>query len=271
MVNRMLGMYQFHSRKFLRDATPATADAFRDILAQPKVQATFEIIKSALQERFGETTSEAWMATASYAIDQLRKVEDQSMAYLRQQIKDEAASAKQRFLLNAIVMISVLFALMLLAGSAIYHLLHALNLLLSNIERTVYTKDFSNRIQPQDSDEIGAISRNFNELLAIADRLIKEKDRLASTDTLTGAYNRRKFTDMFTSEVQRNLRYSGKLTRRKKNAGAEHVAGNNRHHRGQTEAALQRRHSVHYKRDILLTSQPQITIIKVEIATWRGS
>ena len=212
MVSRMLGMHQFHSRIFLRDATPATADAFRAILAQPRVQGTFEIIKSALLERVGETTSKAWMATASYAIDQLRKVEDQSMANLRKQVEEGIASARQRFLLNVIVMISILLALMFLAGSAIYHLLHALNLLLSNIELTVHTKDFTNRILPQDSDGMGAISRNFNELLAIADRLIKEKEHLASTDTLTGAYNRRKFTDIFTNELQRNLRYNSTLT-----------------------------------------------------------
>lgn len=211
-VNRLLGMHQFHSRMFLRDAEPATADAFRTTLAQPRVQATFEIIKSAMSERRGVTTSEEWMAAASYTIDQLRKVEDQSMADLRQKIEDEIASAKQRFLLNEILTLSVLFILIFLVGSAIFHLLRALNMLLANIEYTVTTKDFSNRLLPHDSDGIGAISRNFNELLAIAQRLINEKDHLAYTDSLTGAYNRRKFTDLLTSELQRKLRYSGRLT-----------------------------------------------------------
>ncbi|TAN76928.1 MAG: diguanylate cyclase [Gallionella sp.] len=210
-VGRLLGMHQYHSKIFLRDTTPAAADAFRATLAQPGVQAVFGIIQSVLSERGGVVTSEEWMAAASYAIDQLREVENQSAAHLRQQIKSEIAAAKQRFLLNGIVTLGVLLTLVFLAGSAIFHLLHALNMLLANIAHTVNTRDFSNRIRPRSSDGIGAISRNFNELLAVAERLIKEKDYLASTDSLTGAYNRRKFTELFASELQRKLRYSGRL------------------------------------------------------------
>lgn len=212
MVSQQLGLYQHHSRLFLHDAAPDIADAFRTALAQPKVQATFEIIKSALSERgISGVTAEEWFATASYAIDQLREVENQSMTHLRQKTKGEIAAAERRFLIDAAATLGVSLILMLLAGSAALRLLRALNVLVTSIEHTIQTKDFANRIQLRGKDEMGVISYNFNELLTIAERLIKEKDYLASTDSLTGAYNRHKFEQLFAIELQRELRYGGGL------------------------------------------------------------
>ena len=212
MVSRQLGLHQHHSRRFLRDAAPDIADAFRDVLAQPRVRATFEIIQSALSERgAGGITAEEWFATASYAIDQLREVESQSMTHLRQQLKGEIAAAERRFLIDAAATLGVSLILMLLAGSAALRLLRALKVLITSIEHTIQTRDFAHRIQLGGKDEMGVISYNFNELLAIAERLIKEKDYLASTDSLTGAYNRYKFTQLFAVELQHELRYGGGL------------------------------------------------------------
>jgi len=212
MVSRQLGLHQHHSRRFLRDAAPDIADAFRAVLAQPRVQATFEIIQSALSERgSGGITAEEWFATATYAIDQLREVENQSMTRLRQQLKGEIAAAERRFLIDAIATLGISLILILLAGSATIRLLHALKVLITSIEHTIQTRDFAHRIQLGGKDEMGVISYSFNELLDIAEKLIKEKDYLASTDSLTGAYNRYKFTQLFAVELQHELRYGGGL------------------------------------------------------------
>lgn len=212
MVSRQLGLHQHHSRRFLHDAAPGIADAFRAVLAQPKVQVTFEIIQSALSERgAGEITAEEWFATASYAIDQLLVVENQSMSRLRQRIKDEIATAERHFWIDATATFGISLMLMLLAGSATIRLLSALRILITSIEHTIQTKNFANRIPLRGKDEMGVISYSFNELLAIAEKLIKEKDYLASTDSLTGVYNRYKFNQLFAAELQRELRYGGKL------------------------------------------------------------
>ena len=58
---------------------------------------------------------------------------------------------------------------------------------------------------------MGELSHNFNELMSIAEHLIKEKDYFASTDLLTGAYNRYRFTELFEIELQRVKRYGGSL------------------------------------------------------------
>lgn len=211
ILSQQLGLHQHHSRMFLRDATPDIADAFRALLAQPEVHATFEIIQSTLAGHERVTTAERWFATASYAIDQLREVENQSMAHLRQQVKDEIAAAERHFLMNATATLGVSFILILLAGSTALRLLRALNVLITGIEHTIQTKDFASRIRLRGNDEMCTISYNFNELLTIAESLIKEKDYLASTDSLTGAYNRLKFAELFAVELQRALRYGGGL------------------------------------------------------------
>jgi diguanylate cyclase (GGDEF)-like protein len=90
-------------------------------------------------------------------------------------------------------------------------LLRALNVLITHIEHTVRTQDFANRIHEHHQDEMGELSNNFIELMSIAEHLIKEKDYFASTDLLTGAYNRYRFTELFEIEMQRVKRYGGGL------------------------------------------------------------
>lgn len=211
LVSQQLDLHQHHSGMFLRGVAPDIADAFRAVLAQPKVQATFEIIQSTLFGHGRVTTAEEWFATASYAIDQLREVENQSMTHLRQQIKGEIAAAERRFLIDATATLGVSLILIFLAGSTALRLVRALKVLVTSIEHTIQTKDFANRIRFRGNDEMGVISYNFNELLTIAESLIKEKDYLASTDSLTGSYNRYKFIQLFAVELQRELRYGGGL------------------------------------------------------------
>ncbi len=209
IVGQQFDLHQHHSEMFLRDAAPDIAGAFRAALAQPRVQATFEIIESALSGRGSAVTAEEWFASASYAIDRLREVENQTMAFLRKQVNDDIAATERRFFMDATATLGVSLMLMLLAGSTTLRLLRALKVLVTGIEQTIRTKNFANRIQLRGNDEMGVISYNFNELLTIAESLIKEKDYLASTDSLTGAYNRFKFTELFTVELQRALRYGG--------------------------------------------------------------
>jgi diguanylate cyclase (GGDEF)-like protein len=209
LVSQRLDLHRHNGRMFLRDAVPGIADAFRAVLAQPRVQAAFEIIKSSLSGHGSAVTAEEWFAAASYAIDQLREVEDLSMAHLRQQVKGEIAAAERRFLIDAITTLGVSLMLMLLAGSTTFRLLYALKVLVTSIGHTIQTKNFANRIRLRGKDEMNVISYNFNELLAIAESLINEKDHLASTDSLTGAFNRHKFAELFAIELQRTLRYGG--------------------------------------------------------------
>ena len=211
LVARQLGLYQYHSKSFLRDAAPEMADAFRAALAQPEGKSTFEIIEAAISERGVMIAAEDWFATVSAAIDRLSEVESQSLTQLRQRIQGEIAAAQQRLLIDAILILGVSLLFIFLTVSTVLRLLRSVNGLVSSIEHTIKTQDFTHRIELHGNDEIGVISRNFNELLTIVERLIKEKEYLASTDALTGAYNRHKFRELFADELQRKLRYNSGL------------------------------------------------------------
>lgn len=169
------------------------------------------MVNAALDSRSKAPGAEEWFVSATYAINQLWEVENLSMSYLREQVRMAISASQRHLLVNAIITLLVSLTLMFLAGTAVHRLLKALNLLISNIEHTISTKDFANRIQFLGNDEMGVISHNFNELLSIAEHMIQEKDYLASTDLLTGACNRHKFSELFAAELQRQERYQGGL------------------------------------------------------------
>ncbi len=211
VVSRQLSLHQFYGKMILREAGPELVVAMGAALKQPSARRTFEIIDTLLAGRGGAPSAQQWFATASATIDQLLSVEKRSISQLRQQANEQIAASQRRLLMDAGVTFVAAVALMFLAASAVLSLLRALNVLITNIEHTVSTQDFSNRIQLQSPDEIGTLSHNFNELMAIAEHLIKEKDYFASTDLLTGAYNRYRFAQLFEIELQRVLRYGGAL------------------------------------------------------------
>lgn len=211
VILRLLNLHQFYSRIALREAAPEIAQTISAIRAQARVQNTFAIIETVLSGNGQAPPADHWYAEATYAIDQFLTVESQSMRSLRRQTGNEIVASERRVLVDAGVALAAALALIFFAASAVLSLLRALNVLITNIEHTVATQDFANRIQAPGNDEMGELSHSFNELMAIAEHLIKEKDYFASTDLLTGAYNRYRFTELFGIELQRVQRYGGGL------------------------------------------------------------
>lgn len=211
VVVRQLNSQQYNSRIVLREAAPEIARALGAVLAQTRVRQTFEIVDVVLAGSKGVLAAEQWFALASYSIDQLLTVENLALSALRQHAADEIAANERRLMIDVGMTLAAALALIFFAASAVRSLLRALNVLITNIEHTISTQDFSNRIPFHSNDEMGVISHSFNELISIAEHLIKEKDYFASTDLLTGAYNRYRFTELFEIELQRVLRYGAGL------------------------------------------------------------
>lgn len=211
LVHRQLDLHRFFSRMILREAPPDIGRAMAEVLGQPRVQRSFDIIDAVLSGRGAAPPADEWFTTVTYAIDQLRTVENQSIRHLRRNAQEEIDAGQKRLVIDVGITLAVALALIFFAASAVLSLLHALNVLVTNIEHTVSTQDFANRIQFQSDDEMGELSHSFNELMGIAEHLIKEKDYFASTDLLTGAYNRYRFTELFEIELQRVMRYGGGL------------------------------------------------------------
>jgi diguanylate cyclase (GGDEF)-like protein len=211
LVIRQLNLHHFYNKIALRQASPEIAQALGLVGAQPRVRDTFQIIESVLSGNGQAPPAEQWFASATYAIDQYLSVENQSINALRQKAGKAIAASERSLLIDVGITVVIALALVFLAASAALSLLYALNVLITSIEHTISTQDFAHRIQTQGNDEMGVLSHNFNELMAIAEHLIKEKDYFASTDLLTGAYNRYRFTELFEIELQRVMRYGGGL------------------------------------------------------------
>jgi diguanylate cyclase (GGDEF)-like protein len=211
VVIRQLNLHQFNSKIAKREASPQIGHALDAVLAQPKVRQTFAIIETVLSGSGPMSPADQWFTIATYSIDQFLGVEIDSMRQLRQRAADEIAASERSLLFDAGVTLAAALALIFFAASAVMSLLRALNVLVTHIEHTVSTQDFANRIQVHHHDEMGQLSHNFNDLMSIAEHLIKEKDYFASTDLLTGAYNRYRFGELFEIEMQRVQRYGGGL------------------------------------------------------------
>jgi len=97
-------------------------------------------------------------------------------------------------------------AALILAVSATTTLLRTLDRALACTEMIAASQDFHCRIPVDSPDEIGRISRSINRLLDIAERLLIEKDYLATTDPLTGINNRLRFADVLAEEAERKRR-----------------------------------------------------------------
>jgi diguanylate cyclase (GGDEF)-like protein len=208
-VVRQLNLHQFNRRIALREAPPQIRQALDAVLDQPRLRQTFAIIEAVLSGSGAAPPADQWFAIATYSIDQFLAVEVETMRQLRRHAATEIAESERGLLIDAGITLAAALGLIFFAVSAVLSLLRALNVLITNIEHTVSTQDFGNRIQVKHQDEMGELSHNFNELMSIAEHLIKEKDYFASTDLLTGAYNRYRFTELFEIELQRVKRYGG--------------------------------------------------------------
>jgi diguanylate cyclase (GGDEF)-like protein len=108
--------------------------------------------------------------------------------------------------LGVIITLGIGLAVVIMAISATVALLRALDRALGSMELIAASQDFQIRIPADTPDEIGRISRSFNQLLDIAERLLKEKDYLATTDPLTGVNNRLRFAKVLGDEAERKRR-----------------------------------------------------------------
>lgn len=211
VVIRQLNSHQYYSRMILREAAPEIARAIGAVLAQPRVQHTFAMVEAVLAGSDAAPAAEQWFAMASYSIDQLLTVETQALSALRQHARADIAANERRLLIDVAITLVAALALIFFAASVGLSLLRALNVLVGNIEHAISAQDFPKRIPLQGNPGTGVIPRNFNELISVAEHLVKEKGYFASTDLLTGAYHRHRFPELFEIERQRVLRYGGGL------------------------------------------------------------
>lgn len=153
-----------------------------------------------------ELDVQTWWSLATAAIDRLKHVEDHSLGLIEQKAEDKLTRSRNAMHLGVIITLGVGLAAFILALSTTATLIRALDRALASIEHISITRNFRSRLPVQSPDEIGRISMSFNRLLDVAEKLLNEKDYLATTDTLTGIHNRMKFVKVLDEEADRKRR-----------------------------------------------------------------
>ncbi|MBI5922086.1 MAG: diguanylate cyclase [Betaproteobacteria bacterium] len=205
---RLKSLYDEELRKFELEASPALHEIFGTQFAGLEVAKTMDIMAqiAATGKLPPALDVQTWWSMATTAIDRLNLIEDHSLKMIEQHAESELAQLQRGMHLRALTTLAICFAVLVLAVSATVTLLRALERALTSMEIIASSQDFRSRIPADSPDEIGRMSRSFNQLLDIAERLLKDKDFLATTDSLTGINNRWRFSKVFGEEAEMKRR-----------------------------------------------------------------
>lgn len=205
---RLKGLYDEELRKFNLQAAPRLYDVFAAHYSGREVERTLATVThiAATGKAPAALDVQDWWSMATAAIDRLKTVEDRSLVSIEQKADGELAQLRNAMRSGVIATIAAGLTVLLLVLSATVSLLRALDRALKSIERIAASQDFHCRLPVDAADEIGRISRSFNQLLDIAERLMIEKDYLAATDPLTGISNRLRFAQVLRDEAERKRR-----------------------------------------------------------------
>jgi diguanylate cyclase (GGDEF)-like protein len=209
------GAYDANTDRFLRDAPPDAKRFYADKFQSRDVQATMGMIDIAFAKfktgNFGIEPG-VWFKSATASINALKEVEDYCMEQIKRNTAQHISETRQYIYTSiitlGIILISVITAAVVIGKTVI----NRLQAFLSSITNTINTRDFARYRAIESNDEIGIVSRTFNDLLKTINQLIIEKEHLAETDPLTKIYNRLKFDSIFASEIMRVQRYKTPLS-----------------------------------------------------------
>lgn len=149
----------------------------------------------------------AWWREATLVIDTMKRTEDAILDQIKRQVLDQIKYYKNYLYWYAFFAIITLTTVTLLTAFTVYRILKALSILIHSLENVEKTEDFGLRINTWSKDEFGQISHSINSLLSYTDKIIKDKEFLATTDMLTDTMNRRSFVAASKKEIQRSERY----------------------------------------------------------------
>ncbi|MCP4295645.1 MAG: diguanylate cyclase [Proteobacteria bacterium] len=157
-------------------------------------------------------TPSTWWREATLVIDTMRKTETAILEDVKHQTLEQTTYYKNYLYKYAIFAFIVLTIVALLTGLTVYRILKALSILINSLENVEQTQNYGIRIRTQKKDEFGKLSYSINSLLGFTDKIIKDKEFLASTDLLTGVMNRRSFIIASEEEIKRSERYGTPLS-----------------------------------------------------------
>jgi diguanylate cyclase (GGDEF)-like protein len=207
-LTQINALYGEELRKFQIEASPDLRKAYGEMISAPEIQSTLKEISQAVQtgKKPSRITTQMWWSMATSVMDGLKNVEERSLEEIASKATARIEELRGSIRRGILVALAIGAVIIIISISIIVGLLRALGIMLKSMDVISTTMDFSERIPASSEDEIGRISTGFNHLLGVAQRLLAEKDYLASTDTLTGAYNRLQFNRVLFEEIDRKRR-----------------------------------------------------------------
>lgn len=126
-------------------------------------------------------------------------------------IEDDLQSDKSKTIFFFLFITTISLVFISLSAFIIFKYMSSLTKRLAKLHETMdivlKTKNYQVTCCEDQQDEISVIAKGLNTLLQFTHQLMVEKDKMASHDQLTGIYNRNKFIELFTLELQKSLRY----------------------------------------------------------------
>jgi diguanylate cyclase (GGDEF)-like protein len=208
-------IYDMYSKEFLSAVSGGVRKIYVEKFLGKSIRATMDMIDIAVtrhNEGNFNVNPDVWFETATISLDVLKEVEDYSKGEIKLNTSKRLSRITASLTMKTIVIPVTITVVLILSLSITNNIFTSSNILLSSITNIMETKDFSNRIPTYSNDELGTISKAYNKLLETIERLINEKEYLATTDSLTQIYNRLKFDELFNIESERAKRYTTALS-----------------------------------------------------------
>lgn len=205
---RLHGLFAEYRRLFQLDAGADWAERLDQVLGTPAAEEVFAVMQATAAGEFAplQISSEQWFNQATRVINDLKKLEDRSLARLVNEGEQLLDNLRRRLLFFTLGTLGVGGGILLLVLYTLHGMIRSLDLLLAEIGQIGSQQDFGRRLPVRARDEMGTIASSFNRLLTIVERLLQEKDHLAGTDQLTGLNNRRRFKEFLDQELTRHRR-----------------------------------------------------------------
>lgn len=206
------GKFKDHLRVFRRDLKMQEPEGVMEgLLVAPygRVVGQVEEILQRGSRAIWNRPNAVWWAEATQVIDNFKSMEDRLYNDLFKSANRGIETKELQLGRYGMAAVGLGLMVVLLTAFTILRILRALGVLITTLDDVVRNENYSIRIKGESpKDEFGRISLSLNNLLDFTDTLIRDKEKLAATDLLTGIMNRRSFLEEAAREIIRAERYA---------------------------------------------------------------
>jgi diguanylate cyclase (GGDEF)-like protein len=215
-IGRQLTDYRHHIGVVKSIADRLEITSLRNTLNTPDYLWTFGVIDQLMANReyalVIQEDGEWWMRSTK-VIDAFKQVENDLFDELEHQSSEKIKAQRlvMRWIVGAVTLSIVL--LVIFVAMSVSRMIQGLRELSAALDQIVEKGNYAIRLNDRGGrDELGHAFKLFNWLLESTDKLIREKETLASVDILTGVMNRRAFMKYAEREITRATRYGHALS-----------------------------------------------------------